>query len=462
MAETMRPLSADPGCFKAYDIRGRMPTELNDDIAYRVGRAFVALTGASSVVVGHDIRHSSVPLSAALGQGLMEAGANVFDIGLCGTEEVYFATFDGGFDGGIMVTASHNPADFNGMKLVSHQARPISSDTGLYEIRDRVISGQFESAAKAGSWHLLEGARERFVDHLLGYVQAADLQPLRIVVNPGNGCAGLVLDELESRLPFELIKVHYQPDGDFPNGIPNPLLPERRQATANAVIRHQADLGLAWDGDFDRCFFFDEKGTFIEGYYLVGLLAEQTLKRDPGAAIVYDPRLVWNTESVVREYGGRCELSRSGHSFIKQKMRETDAAYGGEMSAHHYFRKFAYCDSGMIPWLLVAELVGTRGVGLSKLVDASMEAYPCSGEINFRVADSSRTMARVLEHYEPERPRVERIDGISLTFDTWRLNLRASNTEPLIRLNLETRGDREAVARHLARLRELIEEPGEP
>lgn len=427
-------------CFKAYDVRGRVPDQLNEDIAYRIGRAFVQFLGAKSVVVGHDIRLSSPALSAALVRGLREQGADVIDIGLCGTEEVYFATFHLGVDGGIAVTASHNPMDYNGMKFVREGSRPISGDTGLKEIQALAESGNFAAPPRAGNYQE-QSTRDAYVQHLLGYVDRATLKPLKLVINAGNGGAGLVMDALEKHLPFQLVKVHHQPDGSFPNGVPNPLLEENRGSTIDALKASGADMGIAWDGDFDRCFFFDEKGNFIEGYYVVGLLAEAFLARNKGAAIVHDPRLTWNTLAICEQFGGRAVQSKTGHAFIKERMRKEDAVYGGEMSAHHYFRDFAYCDSGMIPWLLVAGLVCSSGKPLSQLVEERMRAYPVSGEINREIADPKAAIARARNRYIGEALHEDNTDGLSLEFADWRFNLRMSNTEPVVRLNVETRGN---------------------
>jgi len=427
-------------CFKAYDVRGRVPDQLNEDIAYRIGRSFVQFLGAKSVVVGHDIRLSSPALSAALVRGLREQGADVIDIGLCGTEEVYFATFHLGVDGGIAVTASHNPMDYNGMKFVREGSRPISGDTGLKEIQALAESGNFAAPPRAGNYQE-QSTRDAYVQHLLGYVDRATLKPLKLVINAGNGGAGLVMDALEKHLPFQLVKVHHQPDGSFPNGVPNPLLEENRGSTIDALKASGADMGIAWDGDFDRCFFFDEKGNFIEGYYVVGLLAEAFLARNKGAAIVHDPRLTWNTLAICEQFGGRAVQSKTGHAFIKERMRKEDAVYGGEMSAHHYFRDFAYCDSGMIPWLLVAGLVCSSGKPLSQLVEERMRAYPVSGEINREIADPKAAIARARNRYVGEALHEDNTDGLSLEFADWRFNLRMSNTEPVVRLNVETRGN---------------------
>ena len=427
-------------CFKAYDIRGRLPDELNEEIANGIGRAFCSVFHPRKVVIGHDIRQSSQALSDALAEGLMAAGADVIDIGLCGTEEIYHAAFSLEVDGGIVVTASHNPMDFNGMKLVRAGAIPISGDSGLKELHDVVVNGGFVDAAQRGTYTQISN-RTAYIDHLLGYVDRQALKPLRIVVNAGNGCAAPTLDELEKHLPFEFIKIHHEPDGSFPNGIPNPILTENRPATRDAVLKHGADLGIAWDGDFDRCFLFDENGDFIEGYYVVGLLAEAYLQRVSGASIIHDPRLTWNTIDLVTAEGGTPIQSKTGHAFIKERMRAEDAVYGGEMSAHHYFRDFAYCDSGMIPWLLVADLMSKTGRPLSDLVGARLKKYPVSGEINRTVADPAALLESVLNEYTAEALRVDRTDGISVEFADWRFNLRMSNTEPLVRLNIETKGN---------------------
>ena len=442
-------------CFKAYDIRGRVPEELNEDIAWRIGRAFVAETGARTVVVGRDVRLESPFLSAALIRGLTEAGSDVIDIGLCGTEEVYFGTFHRQADGGIMVTASHNPKGWNGLKLVGCGAAPISGDSGLFAIRDCAARKDFTPAKRTGSI-ALDTDKTAYIEHLLTYIEPDAFKPLKIVADAGNGCAGPVMQLLQKHLPFELALVRGNPDSNFPDGVPNPLLPENRAATARFVIEHGADFGIAWDGDFDRCFFFDAQGRFIEGYYLVGLLAEMMLAKHPGAKIIHDPRLTWNTIQQVQAAGGLPVQSKTGHAFIKERMRLEDAVYGGEMSAHHYFRDFAYCDSGMIPWLLIAELICRTGRTLAELVDERMAAFPCSGEINYRVKAVEPVIEEVLAHYGPLSPQLDCTDGISLEFTDWRFNLRSSNTEPLLRLNIETRADAAAVGRYVAEIENLI------
>lgn len=443
-------------CFKAYDVRGRVPDQLNDELAYRIGRAYCEVVQPRRVVVGRDIRLSSPALLDALARGLQDGGADVYDIGLCGTEEVYFATFHERMDGGIAVTASHNPVDYNGMKFVREQSRPISGDTGLKDIERLTRNNRFPAPARVGSRQALD-TKAAYVEHLLSYVDVSALKPLKIVVNAGNGGAGLVIDRLEERLPFSFIKLQHQPDGHFPNGVPNPLLIENRAPTIDAVRQHGADLGVAWDGDFDRCFFFDETGAFLEGYYVVGLLAESFLRQHGGGRIVHDPRLTWNTIDIVRRFGGEPVQSKTGHAFIKERMRQENALYGGEMSAHHYFRDFAYCDSGMIPWLLVAELISQRGLPLSELVAERMAAFPCSGEINREVADPRAVLAAVEGQYADTALDVDRTDGVSMSFADWRFNLRLSNTEPVIRLNVESRGDTALMQRRTEELLALID-----
>jgi phosphomannomutase len=442
-------------CFKAYDVRGRVPDQLNKDIAYQIGNAFVQFLQAKTIVVGHDIRLTSPELTDALIRGITNAGADVLHIGQCGTEEVYFAAFDQPVDGGICVTASHNPMDYNGMKFVREGAKPISSDTGLLQIKQLAEQGAFPVNDSSGAVKKIN-IRPSYIKHLLTYVDRLQLKPLKIVVNAGNGGAGEVIDELESSLPFKFIKIHHQPDGHFPNGVPNPLDIDKRTATIEAVKAHDADLGIAWDGDFDRCFFFDENGRFIEGYYIVGMLAQAFLNKHPGAKIIHDPRLIWNTQSIVEAGGGISVQSKTGHAFIKERMRDEDAVYGGEMSAHHYFRDFSYCDSGMIPWLLVTELLCRSGKSLSALINNRIRTFPCSGEINSTVADPARLLASIEEVYQSVATEIDHTDGLSMCFDNWRFNLRMSNTEPVVRLNVESRGDEALMEEKRDELLELI------
>ena len=450
-------------CFKAYDVRGKLGEELNEEIAYRIGRAFAQHIQAKRVVVGGDIRLTSDALKQALTKGIMDTGADVIDIGMTGTEEIYFAAFHLDVDGGIEVTASHNPINYNGMKFVGRDASPISGDSGLKEIQQLAETKDFEPATTGG---LLSQTSilDAYIEHLFGYINTAELKPLKLVVNAGNGAAGHVIDAIEAcfklqGVPVEFIKIHHEADGTFPNGIPNPLLLENRKVTADAVIKNGADMGIAWDGDFDRCFLFDEKGGFIEGYYIVGLLAEVFLKKHPGEKIIHDPRLTWNTIDIVTQAGGIPIQSKTGHAFMKERMRAENSIYGGEMSAHHYFRDFAYCDSGMIPWLLVAELVNSTGKPLSKLVGERIAAYPCSGEINYNVEDTQASIEAVRVHFASLNPKKDDTDGISLEFSDWRLSLRASNTEPLLRLNVESLGDSQLVKDRVAEIQTLINEP---
>ena len=441
--------------FKAYDIRGRVPEQLNPELATRIAIAMSALLDPGDVVVGRDVRLSSPTLQAALSRGFRTSGRNVIDIGVCGTEEVYFQTAHLAAAGGVMVTASHNPMDYNGFKLVREDARPISADTGLFVIRDAALGPQSSPAELTGvETNMVD--RSAYIRHLLTYVDVASLKPLKIVVNAGNGGAGTIVDALAPHLPFEFVRIQHDPDGTFPNGIPNPLLTGNREATAQAVREHRAAFGVAWDGDFDRCFFFDEAGRFIEGYYLVGLLAKTLLAREPGGKVIHDPRLTWNTTEMVEDAGGVPVLCKSGHAFIKERMRAENALYGGEMSAHHYFRDFAYCDSGMIPWLLVAALVSTSGQTLGQLVENCIQRYPCSGEVNFTVADSTAAVAAVLAHFSGLDPLLDHTDGLSAEFSDWRFNLRSSNTEPLVRLNIESRGNSALVQERLEEISGLL------
>ena len=444
-------------CFKAYDVRGRMPDELNEDIAYSIGRAFAQFLKPKTVVVGYDIRLTSKQMCDKVIEGLRDAGSNVLNIGMCGTEEVYFATAHLEADGGICVTASHNPKDYNGMKFVREGSRPISGDTGLKDIEILAHANDFPEVdtSKRGSVEMVD-TRPAYTQHLLTYVEADKLKPLKIVCNAGNGGGGLALDAIEPFLPIEWIKVHHEQDGNFPHGVPNPLLIENRASTIKAIADNKADLGIAWDGDFDRCFFFDDKGTFIEGYYIVGLLAEAALLKNPGASVVHDPRLTWNTIEMAEAAGGKAIQSKTGHAFIKERMRLEDAVYGGEMSAHHYFKDFFYCDSGMIPWLLVIELISKSGKSLTQLVEERMAKFPCSGEINSVLDDAPATLVKVEAHYASSGAEIDHTDGLSMNFGDWRFNLRASNTEPVVRLNVESRGDQALMEAKTAELLKLM------
>lgn len=444
-------------CFKAYDIRGKLGEELNEDIAYRIGRAYAKYIKPKSVVVGGDVRLTSKTLKTALSNGLRDEGVSVIDIGMSGTEEIYFATSHLKTDGGIEITASHNPIDYNGMKLVRAGSKPISGDTGLNEIKRLAEANQFNVADFSARGALTEvSILDAYVRHLLSYVDVSLLKPLRLVVNAGNGAAGHVIDAIEKYLPFTFIKINHEPDGTFPNGIPNPLLFENRASTSEAVIQHKANMGIAWDGDFDRCFLFDERGEFTEGYYIVGLLAEAFLLKNPGAKIIHDPRLTWNTLDIAAANGGIAIQSKTGHAFIKERMRAEDAVYGGEMSAHHYFRDFFYCDSGMIPWLLVCELLCRKQQPLSFMLADRIAKFPSPGEINSHVADAKSAIEKVLAHYEGDAKAIDKTDGISLEFDDWRFNLRMSNTEPVVRLNVESRGNKMLVEQKTTEVLHLL------
>lgn len=448
-------------CFKAYDIRGRLGDELTEDIAYRIGRAYAEVMSARRVVLGHDVRPTSAPLASELARGLMASGAAVYDLGLSGTEETYFATTHLAADGGICVTASHNPMNYNGMKMVKAGSAPIGSADGMAAIKLLAESGKF-SPKKAGG-KLIDASETRvdYVEKLMEFIDVAALRPLKVLVNAGNGAAGPSFDALAAALakasaPIDFIRIHHVPDGSFPLGIPNPLLKENQHLTAAPVVSHGADMGVAWDGDFDRCFFFDHEGGFIAGEYAVGLLAEAFLNKEPGQKIVHDPRIVWATQEVVAKIGGQAVQSRCGHSFIKQVMRKTGAVYGGEMSAHHYFRDFMACDSGMIPMLLMIELISRRGQSLKELLMERQAAYPSSGEVNFPVQDQAAVIATIEQIYGSQADSRDETDGLSLSFGDWRFNLRASNTEPLLRLNIEARGKPDLVAEKLDELRALI------
>jgi phosphomannomutase len=440
--------------FKAYDIRGKVPAELNTELAYDIALGFARLTDAEKIIIGHDIRKSSQSISDSIKKGLNDHGVDVVDIGLCGTEMIYYATTAFEADGGIMITASHNPPEYNGMKFVGRGSVPIGYDSGLSEIERMILDNDLEIHNLEPGDVVHDNVMSGFVNHLKKFFDPKRIKPFKAVVNAGNGCAGLVLDAIENELPVHMIKLFNNPDSDFPNGVPNPLLTGNRKPTIDAVVKEHADLGAAWDGDFDRCFFFDEKGNFIEGYYIVGLLARSILRNNPGGKIVHDPRLVWNTIDIVKNSGGEAVVSKSGHAFIKQKMREVNAVYGGEMSAHHYFRENAYSDSGMIPFLLVMQLMSEENKPLSALVEEMIEAYPCSGEINSEIADPESKLKEIEKKYSDGK--IDHLDGLSVEYDKWRFNLRMSNTEPIIRLNVESRGNKKLMEEKTEELLKII------
>ncbi|MGK9476268.1 phosphomannomutase [Melioribacter sp. OK-6-Me] len=442
-----------PG-FKAYDIRGKVPSELNVDLAYKIGRAIVKYLNAKLIVIGHDVRPSSPELSDALAKGITEAGCDVIDIGLCGTEMIYFATPHFNADGGVMITASHNPPEYNGLKFVKEGSKPLGYESGLNEVEKMILNNDLGEIAKFKGTIQKKDIMDEFINHLNKFYNPEKISPFKVVVNAGNGCVGPALDKLEKFLPIKMVKVFHEPDSRFPNGVPNPLLPENRQPTIDAIKESGADLGVAWDGDYDRCFFFDEHGNFIEGYYIVALLAKSILRNHPGEKIVYDPRLTWNTIDTVAKAGGIPVVSKSGHAFIKQKMREVNAIYGGEMSAHHYFRENSYSDSGLIPFLLVLQLLSEENTKLSELVGEMIKAYPCSGEINSKIADPTGKLAAIKEKYSDGK--IDELDGVSVEYPDWRFNVRMSNTEPLLRLNVEARGDIELMRKKTEELLNFI------
>ena len=433
-------------CFKAYDIRGEIDININEEIAYRVGRSVAQHFNSKSIVVGFDARETSPAFAKAVGQGIMDAGSNLIDIGLAGTEEMYWAVSNFSASAGIVVTASHNPINYNGMKIVKSGSRPLDDNEDFKAIKNLAETEKWTKTDNKGS-HLdySDQARSDYVTKVMSFVNRNELKPLKIVINSGNGAAGPTFDAIEKKLntnypKIEFVRADHTPDSTFPNGIPNPLLPENHHKTADIVKNVGADFGVAFDGDFDRCFFFDETGKFVPGEYLVGLLASIFLEKEQGATIVHDPRVIWNTQDIVSQKGGKAEQSKTGHAFIKQTMRKHEAVYGGEMSAHHYFRDFAYCDSGMIPWLLVAELVSIKNQSLGDLVKDRVSSFPSSGEINFKVKDADSSITSVLENYRTQAKTLDEMDGFSLTIDDWRFNLRKSNTEPLVRLNVESKG----------------------
>lgn len=452
----------DLTCFRAYDVRGEIGLNINEDIAYRIGRAVAQHFNARSVIIGFDARATSPAFAAATSNGARDAGADVISIGMAGTEEMYWAVTEFGACAGLEVTASHNPISYNGMKIVKAQSQPLDDLNDFQMIKALASSQEWLDVVKVGrELDRSSEARQAYLDRILSFTDVNALQSLKIVVNSGNGAAGPTFDAISERLqslgaPLEFIRIHHSPDGTFPNGIPNPLLPENHAATADIVKSEAADFGVAFDGDFDRCFFFDDAGQFIPSEYVVGLLASIFLDKEAGAKIVHDPRVIWNTQDIVLGKGGRAVQSKTGHAFIKQTMRSNKAIYGGEMSAHHYFRDFAYCDSGMIPWILIAELISRSGRSLSDWVEDRFSAFPSSGEINFKVKDAVSAIENVLLTYRSNAISIDETDGVSLTFEDWRFNLRRSNTEPLVRLNVESKVGVDTLEAHVSAIADLL------
>lgn len=432
----------DLSAFKAYDIRGRLDDQLNARFASALGTAVAKSLNAQSVVVGHDVRPSSPSLAAALGEGIANTGAHVRALGLCGTEEVYFATDSLGASAGVMVTASHNPISDNGFKIVGPCSRPLSQHE--FDLIKEKTGFPVHSTSSVKGSRDYANQRTQYVGRVTQVAGNANLRPLTMVLDAGNGVAGPIAEAILQALPGVkpvVTRLGFEPDPAFPNGIPNPLIAQNRYRTSRAVRRARADFGVAWDGDADRCFFFDETGAFVDGEYVVALIAAAMLVRSPGSAIVHDPRVIWNTLAEIERAGGTAIAAPTGHAFLKAAMRENNAVYGGEMSAHHYFRDFMYCDSGMIPWLLIWALLSESDQSLGDMVAGMRRSFPSSGETNFLVADAKATTARILDRFRDDAISVDTLDGLSVTFADWRFNLRASNTEPLLRLNVESRGD---------------------
>ncbi|MDX6644814.1 MAG: phosphomannomutase [Miltoncostaeaceae bacterium] len=434
-----------PGIFKAYDIRGRYPSELDEEGAERVGRAFVAVTGAKRVAVGHDVRLSSPTVAERFCEGVTAAGADVRELGLAATEMVYFAVAEGGFDAGAAVTASHNPPEYTGMKLVRAGAVPLSGDTGISEVGRIAIADEGPRAATPGRRDQDPNLLDRFVEAALGFVDPAKIRGLRVVLDAANGMAGVYLPPVLERLDIDPVPYFLEPDGRFPNHEPNPLLEENRVFIEGKVLEDRADVGIAFDGDADRCFFIDDTGQFVPGDFLTALLAEHLLRRNGPATIVYDLRASWAVPDTIRAAGGRADEHRVGHAFMKRRMRELDALFAGEVSGHYYFRDFSYADSGLIPALLVLELLAESGQPLSQLVARFRERYHISGEINSTVDDVPAALARIAERYADGRQTS--VDGLSVAYDDWHFNVRPSNTEPLLRLNLESLVSEDDMAR---------------
>ena len=441
-------MALDPKVFKAYDVRGVYPSELDERGAYAIGRAYVEVFEPRAIAVGHDMRVSSPAVADAVMRGAADAGSDVTDIGMVGTEMLYFAVGELGLDGGVQVTASHNPKEFTGLKIVRRGALPVGGDSGLTQIRDKALSLKDPSEGQALVFNAEGGAREArgnvtrrdvypaFVDKVLSFVEPEAIEPLRVVIDAANGMAGAMLPPVLERLPVKAVRCFFEPDGTFPNHEPNPLLPENREFIVGKVLEEEADLGIAFDGDADRCFFVDDTGEFVPGDFVTALLAEAVLEKEPGAKIIYDVRASWAVPDTIERAGGIPLVNRVGHAFIKHRMREEGAAFGGEVSGHYYFREFSQADSGTIPALLMLELVSKRGQPLSEILDPFRERYFLSGEINTPVDDIAVKLQEVKERFAHEG-EVSHLDGVSITAQDWHLNVRPSNTESLLRLNLE-------------------------
>jgi phosphomannomutase len=438
-------VALDPKVFKAYDIRGVYPSELDEDGAYAVGRAYVEIFEPKAIAVGRDMRLSSPTMAEGIIRGAAAGGAEVVDIGMVGTEMLYFAVGELALDGGVAVTASHNPKEFTGMKIVRRGALPVGGDSGLLDIRDRALAFSSHDRGQTPAVARKVDIYPAFVDKVLSFIDVEALKPLRVVIDAANGMAGAMLPPLLDRLPIDAVRCFFEPDGSFPNHEPNPLLPENREFIVSKVLDEKADLGIAFDGDADRCFFVDDTGEFVPGDFVAALLAEAMLEKEPGAKIIYDVRASWAVPDTIQRAGGIPLVNRVGHAFIKHRMREEDAAFAGEVSGHYYFRDFSQADSGTIPALLMLELISKRGQPLSELLRPCRERYFLSGEINTPVPDLALKLQEVKERFAGEG-EVSHLDGVSITADDWHMNVRPSNTESLLRLNLEAL-DRELMER---------------
>jgi len=427
-------MALDPKAFKAYDVRGIYPSELDEEGAYAIGRAYAEHFEPKAIAVGRDMRISSPAMAAAAIRGATDAGVDVADIGLVGTEMVYFAVGELGLDGGIMVTASHNPKEYTGMKIVRRGALPVGGESGLLDVRDRALSGFGEPAGRGLVKQ--EDVWRGFVECVLSFIDVKAVTPLRVVFDAANGMAGAMLPPLLDRLPIDAVRCYFEPDGSFPNHEPNPLLPENREFIVTKVKEEGADLGIAFDGDADRCFFVDDTGEFVPGDFVTALLAESVLEKEPGAKIIYDVRASWAVPDAIESRGGVALVNRVGHAFIKHRMRKEDALFAGEVSGHYYFRDFYKADSGTIPALLMLELVSKRGQTLSEILRRYRESYFITGELNTPVSDVALKLQELKEHFRSQG-EISHLDGISVTAKDWHLNVRPSNTEPLLRLNLE-------------------------
>ncbi len=444
--------------FKSYDIRGVVDADLTDALVALVGTGVIDVTGAKSVVIGEDVRASSKRFADVLSAAVRAAGADVVRLGLCGTEEVYHGVAQHAAGAGIMVTASHNPIEYNGLKIVRAEAKPFSAEEDMPKLKEfcAVRWGDFSVGKAVGEERYFED-KSNYVEKLLSFVDGIKLKPLKVVVNAGNGCAGPAWDALAVQLPFEVVRVHHAPDGNFPNGIPNPILVENRAATADTVVASGADFGVAWDGDFDRCFLFDDKGEFVSNYYLMGILAKALLADEAGGTVVQDIRQQWDTTAVITEAGGQATFSKVGHGHYKKVMRAHNAIMGGEVSGHFYFRDFHFCDSGMVPVLLVAAMLSANGEKLSDVVSARRDLYPSSEEINQPLKGNTQdTLEKIRSYYKDLEAEIDVLDGISVAFSDWRFNVRPSANEPLLRLNLEAKTEALVTAK-LAEVQGLID-----